>query len=422
MKKNLQIGVIGGGSVFTPELIEKLAINTDETGPVNVVLMDINQKRLAIVGQFCEKMVNKLKKPLSIHYSDKYADAIKGANYILIQLRQGGIAARIEDEKLGLKYKLPFTETVSVCGFATYLRTIPEIEKIAKLVLQLAPEAWVMSFTNPAGQIAESLYYLGVKKVMGVCNVSVLYKKFIGERIPIEQDNIYINLRGLNHLTFVDKIFVNGEDVFPQVIQKYDDGETKWPFSKSLIEDFSFLPSPYLQYYYRQNELIEALQSKDKNRSEIVWELEQSLLDKLIQESEIPDELTKRGGYGYSNIVASVIKDMNLDRGTIHYLITRNGSNLDCFPEDSFVEVPVIVNSNRLNALKVEPLPEMAQALSVTMKHYEQMLMKAALTKNKNLLLQALMIHPLIPSYKIAKALLEDVLETNNIHLPKYEY
>ena len=222
MKKNLRIGVIGGGSVFTPELIEKLAINTDETGPVDVVLMDINQERLAIVGKFCERLINKLSKPLSIQYSDKYADAIKGADYILIQLRQGGIAARIEDEKLGLKYKLPFTETISVCGFSTYLRTIPEIEKIATLIDQLAPEAWVMSFTNPAGQIAESLYHLGVKKVMGICNVSALYKKFIGERISVEHDDIQMNLRGLNHLTFVDKIFIKGKDVYPQVIQNYE--------------------------------------------------------------------------------------------------------------------------------------------------------------------------------------------------------
>ena len=113
-----------------------------------------------------------------------------------------------------------------------------------------------------------------------------------------------------------------------------NNGETKLPFAKSLIEDFSFLPGPYLQYYYRQDELIEALQAKDKNRSEIVWELEQDLLHKFSQDSEIPEELTQRGGYGYSDIVASVIKDMNLDRGTIHYLITRNGSNLACFPED----------------------------------------------------------------------------------------
>jgi len=421
MKKNMRIGVIGGGSVFTPELIEKLAINTDETGPVDVVLMDINQKRLAIVGNFCERMVNKLTKPLSIQYTDKYADAIKGTDYILIQLRQGGIAARIEDEKLGLKYKLPFTETISVCGFATYLRTIPEIEKIATLILQLAPEAWVMSFTNPAGQIAESLYYLGVKKVMGICNVSALYKKFIAERIPVEHDDIQMNLRGLNHLTFVDKIFIRGKDVYSQVIQKYDDGETKLPFDKNLIEDFSFLPSPYLQYYFRQDELIEALQAKDKSRSEIVWELEQDLLYKFSQESEVPEELTQRGGYGYSNIVASVIKDMKLDRGTLHYLITRNGSNMICFPEDSFVEVPVIVNADRINAVNVEPLPEMVQSLAVTLKQYEQMLMRAALTKNKNLLLQALMIHSLIPSYKIATALLEDVLKINSNHLPKYE-
>jgi 6-phospho-beta-glucosidase len=421
MKEKLRIGVIGGGSVFTPALIEKLAINTDDTGPVDITLMDINPIRLATVGHFCERLVNNLKKPLSIQYTEKYAEAIKDADFILIQFRQGGIAARIEDEKLGKKYKLPFTETVSVCGFSTYLRTIPQIEKIAELILQLAPNAWVMSFTNPAGQLAESLYYLGVKKVLGVCNISALYKKFIVERIPVHDSDIQINLRGLNHLTFVDKIFVHGKDIYPQVIQRYDDGETKFPFPKELIEDFSFLPSPYLQYYYRQDELVEALQTKEKNRSEIVWDLEQILLEKFSQANEIPSELTKRGGYGYSDIVANVIKDMITDRGTIHYLITRNGSNIPCFSDDSFVEVPVVVNTDRINAVNVEPLPDMVQSLAVTMKHYEQTLMKAALTRNKNLLLQALMIHPLIPSYNIAKALLEDVLEINQNYLPKYK-
>jgi len=239
--------------------------------------------------------------------------------------------------------------------------------------------------------------------------------------LKVDDNDIQINLRGLNHLTFVDKIFVHGKDVYPLVIQRYDDGETKFPFPKELIEDFSFLPSPYLQYYYRKDELVEALQTKEKNRSEIVWELEQILLEKFSQGNEIPRELTKRGGYGYSDIVASVIKDMIKDRGTIHYLITRNGSNIPYFSEDSFIEVPVIVNADRINAVNVEPLPEMVQSLAVTMKHYEQTLMKAALTRNKNLLLQALMIHPLIPSYNIAKALLEDVLEINHNYLPKYE-
>jgi 6-phospho-beta-glucosidase len=413
MQKKLRIGVIGGGSVFTPELIEKLAKNTVDTGPVDVALMDTNQDRLAIVGQLCERIVTKLGKPLSIQYTDQYVNAIKGADYILIQFRQGGIAARIKDEELGRKYRLPFTETVSVCGFSTYLRTFPVIQELAKLILQHAPEAWVLAFTNPAGQIAETLYHLGVKKVMGVCNVSALYKKFIAERIQVEPEAIQMNLRGLNHLTFVDKIFVEGEDVYPQVIQRYNDGETQFPFSKGLVEDIACLPSPYLQYYYRQDELIEELQAKDKTRSEIVGELEQILLEKFSQSNEIPEELIQRGGYGYSNIVATVIKDMQMDRGTRHYLITRNGNNLAGLPENSFVEVPVIVNSDRISAVMVEPLPKMAQALTKTMKHYEQMLMKAAISNNKNLMLKALMIHPLIPSYNIAKTLLEDVLEIN---------
>lgn len=414
---SIKICVIGGGSVFTPELIQLLGKNTKVTGPVDVCLMDISSERLQIVGEMCQRLIKKTKEPVNITMTTDPREAIQGADYICNQLRAGGVLARIEDEKLGRKYKIPFTETISVCGFATYLRSFPEIVELANLILKYAPEAWVLNFANPAGMLSETFFRLGVTKVIGVCNISEKFLDIISEELAVTPSDVYMNFRGLNHMTFVDKVYVKGQELFSKVMNGYDPEKADLPFPKDLIQVLQFIPNPYLQYYFLKDKVVEHLQSQKKNRSEIVLELESELLSLYKTVDEIPDQLKSRGGYGYSKVVAGLILDMIVDGGNVHYAIVRNGSTLKEIPEDGFVEVPVLANKNRIQALQVDPLPEVVRPLVMTMKAYEDMLINASLNKDRNMLLKSLMLHPLIPSFNAAKSLLEDVLVVNASYL-----
>jgi len=409
----IKIGVIGGGSVFTPELIQLLGKNTDVTGPLDVFLMDTSPERLKIVGEMCQRIIDKEKDPISITMTTDPVDTIKDADYICNQLRAGGLPARIEDEKLGRKYKLPFTETVSVCGFATYLRTYPEIVKLAEQILRFSPDAWVLNFSNPAGMLTETFYRLGLTKVIGVCNASEKVKDFIAEKLNVSRNDLFLNWRGINHMTFVDKVIVNGQNLIKEVIKNYDSGEKELPFPKELIQDLGLIPNMYLQYYLLKDRTIEMLLNREKNRSEIVFELEKELLTIFKTSNTIPDLLTKRGGYGYSRVVANIIRDMIVDGGNVHFGIVRNGLTLKEIPEDGFIEVPILVHKNRIETIQIDPIPLVVRSLVISLKAYEDMLIDASFNKDKNQLLKALIMHPLIPSYDIAKPLLEDVLKVN---------
>jgi 6-phospho-beta-glucosidase len=415
--KRTKISVLGGGSVFTPELVALLGTYSEDLGDVDLYLMDLQADRLKVVGDFCQRLLEGKTTSIILHMTTDLQEAIRGADYICNQIRSGGLPARIEDERLGKRYKLPFTETVSVCGFATYLRSFPDIVKIANVIKNEAPEAWILNFANPAGMLSETFFRLGINRVIGVCNVSEKIKDFFAERLGIARDLLYMNFRGINHMTFVDQVWVNGEDRYGEVIKNYNKGDSTLPFSSELIQDLGFVPSPYLQYYYLKDKIVEKLQDQNKNRSELVLEIEKELLNTYKDAIEIPVVLKKRGGYGYSKVVANLIRDMFIDGGNIHYAIVRNGSTLTEIPENGFVEVPVIAHKNRVEAIQVDPIPVMAKPLVVSLKAYEDMLIDGALNRNEEQLLRSLVMHPLIPSYGIAKDLLEDVLKINQPYL-----
>ncbi len=420
MTKTVRIGVIGGGSVFTPELIDQLATHADAIGAMEIRLMDVDAHRLSIVSGLCRRIAERFDASLLIEDVTTYDDAIAGADFVLVQLRQGGIEARIKDEKLGLKYRLPFTETISVCGFATYLRTYPVAETIAEAVQRLAPNAWLMNFTNPAGQLAETFARLGCTKVVGVCNASLGLLDFLADRLGASSDDIFMTWRGLNHLTFTDAIYYQGRNILPDLLETWGDDEEESPFPGDLVRTLGVIPNGYLQYYYLRDQIVDKLQSQEKVRSEVVQDVEHVLLETFARVSTVPEELTQRGGYGYSRLVALLIRGILGDDRSIRYAIVKNGSTLPELPSDAFIEVPVVVKSDGIRALQVEPLPAFARGLVVTMKQYERVLIEAAIARDQRLLRQALLIHPLMPSYDRAQALLTDILTITREYAPGY--
>lgn len=413
--RDLIISVIGGGGVYTPELVNYLAESSFALGNVEVRLMDIDGERLSIVGGLCERIVKKYGASIKISYCRTYEDAVTGADFVLIQFRIGGEESRILDEKLGQKYGLPFVETVGICGFSTFLRTYFEIEKLTKVIISHAPTAWVINFTNPVGMISEAIHKLGIEKVIGTCNSSLTFIDYVKRKLGVE--NVFMNWRGLNHFTFVDKLIVNGRNVFSEFVELIDGNDVSCPFSRELINTLGFIPNYYLQYYFFQKEISTKQQELKKVRSEMVKEINKRIIELYKNVDYIPDELKKRGGYGYSKVVVELIKGIITGNHAIHYAVVKNGKTLLEIPDDGFVEVPIVTIEGDFRPVQVEPLPKSVRGIVVTMKIYEQMLIDALINRRKELLLTALLIHPFIGDWKLANDILRDVLIENSQYI-----
>ena len=420
---DITIGVIGGGSLFTPELVELLALNAAVTGSVEVRLMDIDKNRQQIVGNFCERIAKRTERPLTVKYADSYKDAIENSDYIFIQFRVGGEESRVSDDRLGMKYRIPFVETVTVCGLGSFMRTYYQMEIIADLVTRYAPDAWVMNFANPSGVLTEVLHKLGCKKVIGVCNGSVGMINDLATKLNVNYEDIFINWRGLNHLTVVDRILCKGVNVYDKIVDQMtddDDGDGDIQFPKRLIQNLGFIPNSYMRYNYLKEKMVEKLQKEEKTRAEAVREVNAGLLELYKNKAldTLPDELKRRGGFGYSRAVANLIKGMIVNDRSIHYAQVQNGSIFRELPPDAFIEVPVLAMKDELRPIQVEELPEAALPLIITMKKYEQLLIEAAKAHSANGFYKAMIVNPLFGSDCIIAPLLDDLLEANKEYMP----
>ncbi|TCL41883.1 6-phospho-beta-glucosidase [Harryflintia acetispora] len=420
--KTVNFGVIGGGSIFSPELVDLIAKDIGAFGRVNIRFMDVDQGRQEVVCGLCERIAKKSGAPISISYVDSYEQALEGCDYILIQFRIGGEDMRIDDELLGKKYKIPFVETVSVCGIATFLRTYYEAEKLARLIVDKAPQAWVLNFANPAELVAQALAGCGVKKVIGVCNASTRLIGFLKEKFHFgDEDDYFMTWRGLNHLTVVDSFQLRGKEILPEILRDMQDYESdRTPFPAELCRELGFLPNQYFQYYFLERELIGKEQQAAQVRSQLVKEINGELLAEYKTADFVPEALTRRGGYGYSRTVVEAIRSLHTGDRRTHYLVTENRGAIPELPYKGFVEAPCVVGKNMVRPIACGRLPAAAAPLISTMKAFETELIAAAKERSRTRLLRCMMIHPLIGDYRIAQPLLEDILSHNAPYLPEF--
>jgi 6-phospho-beta-glucosidase len=418
MDKTLHIGVIGGGSIFTPELIDLLGQYTARIGALHVTLMDVDLERQRIVGGLCERIIKGTGHPVEIAYTDRYEDAIKGMDFILVQYRVGFENGRISDDAIAKKHKIPFVETVSVPGMVAFLRSYYQVEIIAELVQKYAPHAWIMNFANPSGALSEAFYRLGCKKVLGVCNGPTGYREWLAKELGAQNpQEVFMNWRGLNHLNFIDGIFYKGENKYSWFFER----EKK---NRDFTEGLGFFYNSYVRYFYHKESIVEWLQKEEKTRGEAVKEVNAEILELYKDEAldTLPEKLTHRGGFGYSKSVADLIRSLVTGDMGIHFPSLRNGSVFPELPEDAFIEVPAVAFVNDVRALQMEPLPPAAKVLVYTMKQYERALFGAAKARDKNKLLAAMVINPLFGSECLSRLVLEDVLEANRAFLPSALY
>lgn len=426
----MKVAVIGGGSSYTPEIINGF-LDKIETFPVKELwLMDISRERLDIVGKFAQRMVKEKGSPFKVHLSSDRRKAIEDAQYIITQLRVGGMGARREDEYLGRRHGLIGQETTGVGGMAKALRTIPVILSIAQDIKEVSSDALLVNFTNPAGLNTEALARFAPEvQTVGVCNVPITTKIRILKNIGynISHEHAQLNTLGLNHLSWHRGMTVDGEDVWPQVLEKYIEGHFEDPppviFPAEMIRSLRVLPNSYLQYYYFTEKKLKEQEKWPPSRAEQVIEIEANLLRQYSEpnRTEPPDDLMKRGGAHYSTVATQLLDAHYNDLDETQILNVPHNGAISGYPGDWVLEMPCKVNRNGVKPIKADPLPSACYGLLASVKNYELLTVKAAVYGDRDVAYQALLAHPLGPSADKVEAVLQDLLKTNRGYLPQFK-
>ena len=428
----MKIALIGGGSTYTPELVNGFLARADSFPLKELWLMDIDSERLEIVGGFAQRMVKAKGQPFKVVLSLDQREAIAGASYVTTQLRVGKMPARRGDEYLGLRHGLIGQETTGVGGMAKALRTIPVMLDIAKDIREVAPGALLANFTNPAGLITEALTrYAPDVSAVGVCNVGITTKMKILERLEkatgkkIDDNQAVLNTLGLNHLTWHRGFTIDGEEMWPQIFPAYvadmkNDEEPEWDIR--TLESLGMLPNYYLQYFYYTDKKLGEQEQWPPSRAEEVMEIEKDLLRDYADPSltEPPADLMKRGGAYYSTLATQLINSHYNDLGETHVVNVRNKGAVKEWPADWVLELPARVDKKGIHPLHTDPLPAACFGLISQIKMYELLTVEAAVHGDRNSAYQALLTHPLGPKADKVEAVLEDMLETNKQWLPQF--
>lgn len=429
----MKVTVIGGGSTYTPELINGFLARVDSLPVSELWLMDVSQARLDVVGGFAQRMVAAKGQPFAVRLTTDLRDAVRGARYVITQLRVGGMQARREDEYLGKRHGLIGQETTGVGGMAKALRTIPVILKIANTMRELAPGALLVNFANPSGLVTEALarYAPDVASV-GLCNAAINVKMDILKGLearwgrPIDPTSAYLDTLGLNHLSWHRGFAVDGEDVWPEVLGSYLTmlrGEEEPEWDPALIEALGMIPNYYLQYYYHTAHKLADQETWPPSRAEAVMAIEGSLLDEYAEPDrfEPPADLMERGGAYYSTVATQLLNAHHNDLGEIHVVNVPHHGAVDGWPGDWVLEMPCRVGRGGLTPLPVLPLPPACFGLLAAVKSYEILTAQAAVEGNRRAAYQALLVHPLGPAADRVGDVLDDLLATNATYLPQFK-
>ena len=426
----MKVCIIGGGSTYTPELINGFIERQDHFPVTELWLMDIDQARLEIVGGLAQRMILARGAPIQVHLSLDLKDSIAGSNYVVTQFRVGQMKARREDEYLGMRHQLVGQETTGVGGMAKALRTIPVILEIADTIRKYSPGAMLVNFTNPSGLITQalSLHAPDVTSV-GVCNAPLTTKMHIldglqrrtGRKIdPIQAE---LDTLGLNHLTWHRGFKVDGEDIWQEVLQGFIEdlkAEEQPMWAPEFIHMLGMIPNYYLEYYYYTSRMVENQHQWPPSRAEAVMEVEKVLLRQYADPTctRPPDDLLKRGGAYYSTAATQLMSAHYNDLGEIHVVNTRHHGAVAGWPADWVLEMPCVVDRKGIHPLKADPLPEFCFGLISQVKAYELLTIQAAVSGDRSAAFKALLAHPLGPDLDRVPFVLDDMLQTNREYLP----
>ncbi|MFR0019873.1 MAG: 6-phospho-beta-glucosidase [Paraclostridium sp.] len=434
MKKGLKIVTIGGGSSYTPELVEGFIKRYKELPVKELWLVDIEEgkHKLEIVGNLAKRMVKKAGIDMEIHLTLDRREALKGADFVTTQLRVGLLEARIKDESIPLSHGVIGQETNGAGGLFKALRTVPVVLDIIKDVEELCPNAWIINFTNPTGVITEAVFrYTDFKNYIGLCNVPIGMRNGIAKLFEVENERIQMDFAGLNHMVYGLNVALDGEDVTDEAIDKFVHSKLTMQnikaieFNPDFVKNLGLVPCPYHRYYYKTKEMLEEELNefaKGKARGQVVKELEDQLFE-LYKDENLdikPPQLEKRGGAYYSDAACNLISSIYNDKRDIQVVNTINNGAIRNFKDNQAVEVSSVITKNGPKPLSIGYLPDAVDGLVSQIKSFEMLAAKAAVYGDYNAAYLALCINPLIPSDDLAKTILDEMMEAHKDYLPQF--
>jgi 6-phospho-beta-glucosidase len=423
--RDLKVAVIGAGSTYTPELMEGFIKRVGRLNLREIALMDIDEYRLGVLGGMIQRMIEKAGLSCRCVQTTDLERAVDGADYVLAQVRVGRLAARIKDEKIPLKYGLIGQETTGIGGFFKGLRTIPVILNVARTMERLCPDAWLINFSNPSGLVAEAVQNESSIKMLGLCNNAINMYRHI--RQWAGSDTAELEYFGLNHLTWLTKVIVDGRDLLQDALSTGMSGAKMKNipdsgFDPECLRAAGGIPCGYLNYYYRREAMLDKLKNEPRCRGEVCEEIEQQLYE-IYKNPNIttkPDLLNQRGGALYSEAAVSLVESIENGSGETHVVNIRNQGALDFMQYNDVIEIPAVVRRDSVTPIPVKTDNQHIIALMQVVKAYERHAARAALTGDRLEAMRAMMIHPLIGDFKAARDCFDEMLQAHKEHLPQF--
>ena len=435
--RGLKIATIGGGSSYTPELIEGFIKRCKNLPVKDIYLVDIDEgmEKLQTVTALAKRMTEKADIDLRIHATTDRAEALKDADFVTTQFRVGLLDARIRDERIPLRYGRIGQETTGAGGFAKALRSVPVILDICHDMEKLCPDAWLINFANPSGILTEAALNHSSIKTIGLCNCPINMVSDMAEKFGCDADDVFCDFVGINHLVWAKRVLVKGKDVTAEAIEKLCSDSAKEVmanipeihYDPTFLRSLGMVPVSYLKYYYMQPEMLaECTRAAETEgcRAEVIKQVEKDLFE-LYQDPSLdvkPPQLAKRGGARYSDAACSLIDSIYNNKRDIQTVnVLNNGTNSD-LPDNASIERNCVIDSDGAHPLHIGRTPLKIRGLLQNVKAYEQLTIEAALNGDYDCALQALTIHPLIGSATVAKQILDDILTENKEYLPQFHH
>ncbi|MFD0007191.1 6-phospho-beta-glucosidase [Streptomyces sp. NPDC127178] len=418
----MKLTVVGGGSTYTPELIDGFARLRDTLPIEELVLMDPAKDRLELVGGLARRIFTRQAHDGKITTTTDLDAAVDGADAVLLQLRVGGQAAREQDETWPLECGCVGQETTGAGGLAKALRTVPVVLDIADRVRRTNPTAWIIDFTNPVGIVTRALLQEGHRAV-GLCNVAIGFQRKFAAMLDVPASEIHLDHVGLNHLTWETGVRLGGpegENVLPGLLTDHGDtiaADLHLPLP--LLNRLTAVPSYYLRYYYAHDEVVRELRTKPSRAAEVA-EMERQLLSLYADPSldEKPELLAKRGGAYYSEAAVDLAAALLGGSGSPYQVVnTLNNGTLPFLPDDAVIEVQAAVGAKGAAPLAVPTVDPLYAGLMAQVTAYEHLALEAALHGSRDRVFKALLSHPLIGQYEYAEALTDQLIAHNREHL-----
>ncbi|HEY2644625.1 MAG TPA: 6-phospho-beta-glucosidase [Galbitalea sp.] len=414
----MKLTIVGGGSTYTPELMDGFARLRALLPIEEVWLVDPDEHRLSLVAGVSARMLARAGHPATVHATTDLIAGVSDADAVLLQLRVGGQDARRGDETWPHEVGCIGQETTGPGGFAKALRTVPVVLDVAEQVRKHAkPDAWIVDFTNPVGIVTRALLSAGHRAV-GLCNVAIGFQRRFATLLDVDPSRVSLGHVGLNHLTWERSVSVDGVDRLPSLFGRIGDLAEEVELPPHLLKLLGVVPSYYLRYYYAHDEVLNE-QLGSPTRADEVQEVERALLEKYADPSvdTKPEELSKRGGAFYSDAAVDLLASLTSDRGDVQVVNLRNDGSLPFLPDDHVIEVPARVGTTGLVAEPIAPLDDDIRGLISAVAGYERLALDAAVHGGRDRVLRAMQAHPLVLQYERAEKLTDLLIAANRKHL-----